>query len=102
MYNEITPEQVEARLNNKEKFHLIDVRELEEWEEGHIAEAAHLPLSEIQERLDELPKDENIIFVCRSGGRSGKVCGFLAPQGYSVTNMTGGMLAWPGAIVTGA
>lgn len=101
MYPEITPDQVVSSLNNGEKLNLVDVREIDEWEAGHIEEAAHLPLSELQERIGELPKDEPLIMVCRSGGRSGKACDFLQAHGYSVTNMKGGMLEWPGEVAYG-
>ncbi|MFX3635545.1 MAG: rhodanese-like domain-containing protein [Candidatus Pristimantibacillus sp.] len=101
MHNEITPEEVEARLKNGEKLNLIDVREADEWESGHIKEARSIPLSELQERFAELEKGEDLIMVCRSGGRSGKACDFLEEQGYSVTNMVGGMLQWPGEVALG-
>ncbi|CAM3151092.1 rhodanese-like domain-containing protein [Paenibacillus lupini] len=101
MYSEITPAEVEERLKSGEKLHLIDVREDDEWESGHIQEAVSLPLSVFGERFGELPKDESLIMVCRSGGRSGKACDFLHAQGYKVTNMTGGMLAWDGEVAYG-
>ncbi|MGO4106752.1 rhodanese-like domain-containing protein [Paenibacillus sp. YAF4_2] len=101
MYSEITPAEVEERLKSGEKLHLIDVREDDEWESGHIQEAVSLPLSVFGERFGELPKDESLIMVCRSGGRSGKACDFLDAQGYKVTNMTGGMLAWTGEVAYG-
>ncbi|MFF2482552.1 rhodanese-like domain-containing protein [Paenibacillus sp. NPDC058071] len=97
----ITPEEVESRLKNSEKLHLIDVREIDEWESGHIKEAVSLPLSELAERYEELDKNAPLIMVCRSGNRSGKACDFLEAQGYNVTNMTGGMLAWQGEVALG-
>ncbi|WP_336785952.1 rhodanese-like domain-containing protein [Paenibacillus sp. MMO-177] len=101
MYPEITPAEVEERLKNGEKLNLIDVREDDEWEAGHIAEAVSVPLSQFGERYEELPKDQALIMVCRSGGRSGRACDFLHAQGYNVTNMTGGMLVWTGDVAYG-
>lgn len=102
MYGEITASELESRLRQGEKLNLVDVRELDEWQSGHIAQAQHIPLSEFVDRMDELNKDDQpIIFICRSGGRSGKVCDYLAPQGVQVVNVLGGMLSWPGDVVTG-
>lgn len=102
MNQEITTSELRERLEAGEKLNLIDVREVDEWQDGHIAEAKLIPLSEFTERLDEIEKNDQAIYViCRSGGRSGKVCSYLAPQGYNVVNVQGGMLAWNGDIVTG-
>ncbi|WP_042160655.1 rhodanese-like domain-containing protein [Paenibacillus gorillae] len=102
MFPEITPEEVEGLLNEGQQLNLIDVREIDEWESGHIKEASSLPLSELQERVNELDKDADLIIVCRSGNRSGRACEFLQAQGYKVTNMTGGMLQWQGEVEFGA
>jgi len=67
---------------------------------GIISEAIHIPMGDIPGKMDDLDKDREIIFVCRSGHRSGQVCEFLAAQGFkNVKNMVGGMLAWGGTIV---
>ncbi|MDQ0231172.1 rhodanese-like domain-containing protein [Metabacillus malikii] len=96
MFKEIFPEELRQKLENGEKLELIDVREEDEVEEGMIPEAKHIRMSEIPERLDELDKDKETIFICRSGGRSGNVCAYLQDKGYNVVNMTGGMLAYNG------
>ena len=94
----INPEEVEALLKEGKELHLIDVRELDEWESGHIKEARFLPLSELEARVGELDKNEEYIMVCRSGGRSGRACEYMQALGYKVTNMTGGMLKWQGEV----
>ncbi|MCQ6557820.1 rhodanese-like domain-containing protein [Paenibacillus mendelii] len=102
MYDEITASELETKLRNGEKLQVVDVRELDEWQDGHIAQAKHIALSEITGRLDELDKnDQPIYMVCRSGNRSGKACDFLSAQGYQVINMLGGMMSWPGEVVEG-
>jgi rhodanese-related sulfurtransferase len=102
MYGEITASELETRLREGEKLSVIDVRERDEWQSGHIAEAHSIPLSELVERLGELGDyEEPIYFVCRSGNRSGKACDYLSAQGYEVVNVLGGMLSWPGDAVTG-
>ncbi len=97
---EIQPVEVHKRLE-KEALFLLDVREQDEWEDGHIEGARHIPLGELGERMGELPRDKELILVCRSGNRSGLACEYMESIGYDVTNMVGGMLAWPGKVKTG-
>jgi rhodanese-related sulfurtransferase len=73
---------------------LLDVREADEWVAGHAPTARHLPMSELTARLDELPDDDPLYVVCRSGGRSARVVAYLAGQGYPAVNVDGGMQAW--------
>ncbi|MFD1361072.1 rhodanese-like domain-containing protein [Lentibacillus salinarum] len=92
---QITMKELAEKVKNKEDdVNVIDVREDEEVEQGKIPGAKHIPLGEVPERLGELDKDEHYYMVCRSGGRSGKASEFLETQGYHVTNVDGGMLAW--------
>jgi rhodanese-related sulfurtransferase len=78
--------------------YLLDVREPDEWAAGHAADAVHLPMMEIPARLDEIPRDGDVVVVCRSGGRSGQVVAYLMHQGYdNVVNLDGGMLDWAAA-----
>jgi rhodanese-related sulfurtransferase len=73
---------------------ILDVREADEWQAGHVAGAVHIPMGELGGRLDELPTDAPIITVCRSGRRSGQVAKALAKQGFDATNLDGGLQAW--------
>ncbi|WP_270168227.1 rhodanese-like domain-containing protein [Paenibacillus sp. SYP-B4298] len=96
------PFEVKDRLQRGERFILLDVREQEEWEyDGHIPQATHIPLGELETRHHELDSKEEIVVVCRSGGRSGRACEYLASLGYRVINMPGGMTAWQGPIQYG-
>jgi rhodanese-related sulfurtransferase len=93
----ISPEEVKARLDKGEKLHLVDVRRPEETAEYNIGGVA-LPLSNIQnmqiEDIEDLKNDE-VIFYCRSGARSGVAATLLDQMGFANTkNLTGGMLAW--------
>ena len=72
------------------------MREVEEVKIGKIPNALNIPLPLLEFRMHELDKTNNYIVVCRSGGRSGMAARFLEQQGYSVTNMTGGMMEWKG------
>jgi rhodanese-related sulfurtransferase len=96
---EITAAEVKEKLERGEKLNLVDVREDEEVALGMIPGAKHIKMGEIPSRLDEFKKDEEYIFVCRSGARSENVCRYLQELGYNVRNMVGGMLAWEGDTV---
>jgi len=83
-----------AKLDPKEWF-FLDVREPSEWEEAHISYATLIPLGELTSRLSEIPKDKNIIVVCRSGNRSAVGRDLLLNSGFAnVTSMAGGMNSW--------
>lgn len=94
----ITTEALQQKLNQGEQVNLLDVREVDEVSEGHIAGITHIPLGLLEFRMNELDKNKPYIVICRSGGRSGKAVQFLESHGYDVTNMTGGMLDWNGPV----
>jgi phage shock protein E len=74
---------------------LIDVRESEEWRDGHIPGSVHIPLGQLDERLSEIPRERDILLFCRSGNRSGRATAALRSIGFTrVTNVEGGILAW--------
>ncbi|MFI8458015.1 rhodanese-like domain-containing protein [Kitasatospora sp. NPDC085464] len=75
---------------------LLDVREQDEWEAGHVDGALHIPLGQVIARLGELP-DEKLYVLCRVGGRSAQVVQYLVQQGRDAVNVDGGMHAWQGA-----
>ncbi|GHF30003.1 hypothetical protein GCM10017781_02560 [Deinococcus metalli] len=74
---------------------LVDVREQNEYDDVHADGAQLIPLSEFEARYTELPKDADLVMICRSGARSARAGEFLAQHGYSkVANLTGGTNAW--------
>jgi rhodanese-related sulfurtransferase len=73
---------------------VLDVREDDEWAAGHAPAARHVPMSELTGRLGELPDDDPLYVVCRSGARSARVVAYLAGQGYPAVNVDGGMQSW--------
>ncbi|UKN00173.1 rhodanese-like domain-containing protein [Paracrocinitomix mangrovi] len=91
---EITPQEAIEAVKNGSFF--VDVREPYEVDEvSYGIEYVNIPLGEIQVRINEFPKDKNIIVGCRSGGRSMNACMFLKMQGFdNVTNLQGGILGW--------
>ncbi|HEY4455448.1 MAG TPA: rhodanese-like domain-containing protein [Pseudonocardiaceae bacterium] len=76
---------------------LLDVREDDEWAAGHAPDALHIPLGDLAARLGELPADNSLYVVCRSGGRSARATAFLNANGWDATNVGGGMGAWQAA-----
>lgn len=72
---------------------IIDIREKNEYEEGHLKGVPNIPLSELRERVNEIPKDRTVYLQCRSGQRSYNACLLLQNLGYTnVVNVTGGIL----------
>ncbi len=93
---DITPTELSSRLAGGEDIVLIDVREPYEWSTGHIEGATHIPMRDVPQRLAEIPKDKDVVMICRSGARSAHVQHhLLGAQGYTrVLNLTGGMQRW--------
>ena len=90
---DVTPTDAQQRA--KQGAILLDVREPSEWRAGHAPGATLIPLGQLSQRLAELPREREIIAVCRSGNRSGVAAGILRGAGFTqVHNMTGGMNAW--------
>ncbi len=77
---------------------IIDVREEAEFKDGHIPGAQLIPLGQLANRLGEVPRDETVVVVCRSGNRSAQAHRLLLDEGFTnVHNMKGGMLDWVAA-----
>ena len=77
---------------------VLDVRQPEEWNAVHIPGATLIPLGELSSRLSEVPKDRQVLVVCRSGNRSAQGRDILLGAGFpSVTSMAGGMNDWAAA-----
>lgn len=81
-----------AAQADEDRVVLLDVREADEWAAGHAPRAVHLPLSALD--VSAIPRDRPIVAVCRSGNRSGQLTAALAPAGFDIVNMAGGMNAW--------
>jgi len=77
---------------------ILDVRQPEEWDQVHIPGATLIPLGELQSRLSEVPSDQEVVVVCRSGNRSQEGRNILKNAGYEqVTSMAGGVNQWQAA-----
>jgi rhodanese-related sulfurtransferase len=74
---------------------LLDVRTQEEWDEYHAPNTTLIPLDQLSQRVNELPKDQEIVVVCRSGNRSQEGRDILLNAGFEeVTSMAGGLSSW--------
>lgn len=98
---QISTTELAEKIKQGEKVNIIDVREDDEVATGKIRGARHIRLGDIESRLQELDKNEHYYIACRSGGRSSMACGILTENGFDVTNMTGGMLAWEDEVEVG-
>jgi rhodanese-related sulfurtransferase/rubrerythrin len=93
----LAPSQVKALLDTDKRgnFLLLDVRQPEEYQDGHIPGAKLIPLGELEARQDELERDKKIIIYCRSGRRSMAAAITLCGLGFKdVHHLTGGILNW--------
>jgi rhodanese-related sulfurtransferase len=76
---------------------LLDVREDDEWAAGYAPGARHIPLGELGARSDEIPRNEAVYVICRSGNRSGRAAQALCNAGWDAINVAGGMQDWAAA-----
>lgn len=89
-----------VRLMNKDEVVVLDVREANEYGDGHINGAKHIPMSTLKNRLSELEKfkSRQVLTYCRSGSRSNHACKVLKKQGFeNVYNLSGGVMNWSSA-----
>jgi rhodanese-related sulfurtransferase len=98
LFGPSVPKLTATEVNEKLKFGrhplVIDVRQPDEFRQGHIAGARLIPLNEIHKRMKELPQGREIVCVCASGNRSASAAKTLAKEGFTVFDMQGGMIAW--------
>ena len=95
---EINVEQLKNKLEQSFDGLLIDVRESWEHSATNIASARHIPMGEIPDFVPDLQNmgtEQELLIICKSGGRSARVMDYLSDQGFSnVYNVIGGMDAW--------
>ncbi len=73
---------------------LVDVRERPEWRSGVVSGAQRIPLHELSHRIEELPREKTVAFICRSGHRSTLAARQARRRDIDVVNISGGMIAW--------
>lgn len=90
----VTVRDLKEKLTGKNAPLLIDVRQPNEFRQSHVKGAKLIPLQELRHRMEELPRDREIVCICRSGARSGSAVRHLNNSGYTSFNVQGGMMAW--------
>ncbi len=94
---EVSPEDLQTRINSGDAITVVDLRQPWEYQAGHIPGAMHLFIQDIPARVHELPQDTELIFQCWHGVTSLDVAAFVIQQGRpapSVSSLMGGMAGW--------
>ena len=81
-------------LNQKEDITILDVREVDEFQAGHIEGALNAPLSTLENGYEQLDESKRYYVICQGGMRSERACQFLETKGFDVVNVEGGMNQW--------
>jgi rhodanese-related sulfurtransferase len=89
---ELSPQQVAEMV--EEGAQVVDVREDREWDAGRIAGSLHIELNELTGRAEEIERERTVVFVCRTGNRSGMAADAFGQGGWDAHNMAGGLVAW--------
>ena len=97
MYEQITAENAKKIMDSGEEHIILDTREQNEFDEGHIPGAILIPYTEIENKAEEMlpDKDKLILVYCRSGRRSKIAAESLAKLGYTNVKEFGGIIDWP-------
>lgn len=98
--NEITPQQLLSRIQNREDVLIVDMRQPWEHQAGHIPGAQNFFIQEIPARLSEFPKDRDIVFQCWHGNTSLQASAFLIENGWDgqrIASLSGGIAGWVAA-----
>ena len=95
-YWRISLDEAKAMLDGGNAI-VIDVRQPDEWASGHVAGAIHIPVDDVLARIDELPTDKDLLFICAQGVRSGLACEMAAAMNLATDrlfNIEEGTPAW--------
>ncbi len=89
---EVTIDELEVALQSGAR--VVDVRESDEYDQGHVPGAVLVPLATVPASLDRFAAEGPTYVICRTGARSHRACEFLEDQGLDVFNVVGGTMAW--------
>jgi rhodanese-related sulfurtransferase len=90
--SEVSVEELESALQSGAR--LVDVREPDEYQAGHVPGAILVPLASVPTSLDQFDADATTYVICKTGARSYRACEFLVDQGLDAANVEGGTMAW--------
>jgi rhodanese-related sulfurtransferase len=92
---QLSATELKTKLQDKEQFFLLDVREPNEFKFAHIGGSVLIPLNQIPQRLREIDMEQEIVLICHHGMRSMQAANFLTQVGYKqISNLVGGIDAW--------
>ena len=91
---EITVQDLKELIDKEDPLFILDVRERMELVYGTVPGFTWIPMHDVKERENEIPKDQKVVVYCRSGQRSEMVAAELIKDGYDAVNLTGGILSW--------
>lgn len=101
--NNISASELAEKLqkeNGSNEVVFIDVREPSEYQSGHIEGMTNIPLSTLKTDYHQIPKDSEVVLICRSGNRSMQAAKLLNELGYeNIVNVDGGVQGWQGELV---
>ena len=92
MAEEISVDELAQRIDAN--AYVLDVREDWEFEDGHVPTAHHMPLGAVPDNYLEIPKDQEILVICKSGRRSQSAANFLLEQGFNALSVADGTEGW--------
>jgi rhodanese-related sulfurtransferase len=92
MADEITVSDLALELETN--AWVLDVREDDEFADGHVPNVHHIPLGQLPDKFHLIPKEEKIFVICRSGARSQSGADYLIGQGYDAISVAGGTMGW--------
>ena len=95
-YSRVSGEEA-AEMYENDNTVVVDVRRPDEYEAGHVKGSLHVPVDDVLARIEEIPKDKKLLFICAQGGRSGLACEMAAAMGLdteSLYNIEEGTAAW--------
>jgi len=94
-YGDVSVEDAKTLIESKPNLIILDVRTQEEYDDGRIEGALLIPVSELEDRLDELSKNSEILVYCRTGNRSSNAFNILTKNGFTkIFHMVDGITAW--------
>jgi len=94
MVPELSVADLRTAMTANQPLLLVDVREQYEWDQVRIANALHIPMNRVPDRLADLPRDRMLVIFCAHGSRSFGVTHFLREQGFNAHNLAGGITQW--------
>ena len=93
--NNISPKQAKDLMDKANDVFVLDVRTEEEYKEVHIKDAHLIPIKELEQNINKIPKDKKVVVHCASGKRSAKACEMLKDKGLKeLYNLEGGINKW--------